>query len=371
MKLIVKTMHGLEEVLATELKQLGAQQIKTMRRGVSCEGDLKLIYQINLWSRTALRVMVPVHTFEAENEEELYREVHRFKWDEVIEVSKTFAIDHVVFSHLFKHTGYAALKTKDAIVDQIREVKGSRPSVNVEAPNILVNLHINGSTVTLSLDASGDPLNRRGYRTGIHPSPINEVLAAGMLLKAGWHAGIPLMDPMCGSGTIVLEAAMIARNMAPNLHRKRYCFQHWKNYDEALWNQLKEEAKAAMVQPRVKIVGSDIEMQAVDIAKHSSLEFGLQGEIRIQRSAFKDQMPIAKTGMVVVNPPYGERLKKEDIVNFYKEMAYYFKKNYPGWEVWIISSNLFALQVMGLKSVERNTLYNGSLECAFNKYVIE
>lgn len=270
LKLIVKTMHGLEDVLAEELKQLGAQQITPMRRGVSCEGDLKLMYQINLWCRTALRVMMPVHTFTAKTEAEVYDGTLKFEWHTILDNDKTFAIDHVVFSNLFKHTGYLALKTKDAIVDQIRSVTGARPSVNVQDPDVLVNLHVANDVVTLSIDSSGEPLNRRGYRIGIHPSPINEVLAAGMLLKAGWNPSITLIDPMCGSGTIVLEAAMMAKNMAPGLRRTKFGFMSWKNFDAKLWQELKDAAKAAVTSPRVNILGSDIDIRAVDVAKHSS-----------------------------------------------------------------------------------------------------
>lgn len=370
MKLIVKTMHGLEDLLAKELTELGATEIKTMRRGVACEATKEVMYKINLWSRTALRVMMPIATFTVKNEDDLYEQTRKIEWHKIISNNKTFAIDHVVFSNLFKHSGYLALKTKDAIVDQIRSVTGERPYINPQHPNILVNLHVANDTVTLSVDSSGEPLNRRGYRIGVHPSPINEVLAAGMLMLSGWNPKITLIDPMCGSGTIVLEAAMMAKNMAPGLHRKTFSFMHWQDYDAELWTKLKEDAKAAIVSPRVNILGSDIDMRAVDVAKHSSLEFGLNREIRIQKNAFKDQMPLTKSGMLVFNPPYGERLKKEDIFSFYKEIAYHLKKNFPGYEAWIISSNITAMRMMGMRSAEKHMLYNGSLECTFNKYVI-
>lgn len=364
-------MHGLEGVLAKELEQLGATDVKPMRRGVSCEGDLKMMYKINLWSRTALRVMMPVHTFTAKTEDELYEETKKFEWHTLLENNKTFAIDHVVFSNLFKHTGYVALKTKDAIVDQIRSATGNRPYVNVQNPDVLINLHVANDVVTLSIDSSGEPLNRRGYRIGVHPSPINEVLAAGMLLLAGWDASTTLIDPMCGSGTIILEAAMMAKNMAPGLKRKKFGFMGWKNYDAAIWEELKKEAEAAVVSPRVNILGSDIDVRAVDVAKHSSLEFGLNQEVRIQKCALKEQKMLTKKGMLIINPPYGERLQKDDIVAFYKEMAYYLKRNFPGYEAWIISSNLFAMLVMGLKSSQKHMLYNGSLECTFNQYLLD
>ena len=363
-------MHGLEDVLAEELKQLGAQQITPMRRGVSCEGDLKLMYQINLWCRTALRVMMPVHTFTAKTEAEVYEATLKYEWHTILDNDKTFAIDHVVFSNLFKHTGYLALKTKDAIVDQIRNVTGARPSVNVQDPDVLINLHVANDVVTLSVDSSGDPLNRRGYRIGVHPSPINEVLAAGMLLKAGWKPDITLIDPMCGSGTIVLEAAMMAKNLAPGLHRQKFGFMNWKNFDSVLWQELRKNAKDSVTSPRVNILGSDIDIRAVDVAKYSSLEFGLNHEIRIQKCAFKDQQPLTKTGMLIFNPPYGERLKNDDIVSFYKEMAYYLKRNFPGYEAWIISSNLYAMRLMGMRSKQKFMLYNGSLECTYNNYVM-
>jgi putative N6-adenine-specific DNA methylase len=364
-------MHGLEEILAGELLQLGAVNIKPMRRGVSCEGDLRVLYKINLWSRTALRVLMPVHTFTARSEAEIYNQTLKFEWHKILDSSKTFAIDHVVFSNLYKHSGYVALKTKDAIVDQIRNVTGSRPNVQIQNPDILINLHVANDVVTLSVDSSGEPLNRRGYRIGVHPSPINEVLAAGMLMKAGWTPDTTLIDPMCGSGTIVLEAAMMAKNMAPGLKRETFGFMKWNNFDSDLWKELKSEALAAVVSPRVNILGSDIDMRAVDVAKHSSLEFGLNQEIRIQKCPLKEQRPLTRTGMLVFNPPYGERLKKEDIFSFYKDIAAALKKNFKGYTAWIISSNIPAMRMMGMRSAEKHMLYNGSLECTFNKYIID
>jgi len=368
LKLLVKTFHGLEGVLSDELKELGARNVVPQKRAVSFEGDKELLYRANLHLRTALRILAPVLSFRARNENELYEKIFDYDWSRHLDNSKTFAIDSVVFGNVFKHSKYVALKTKDAIADQFRKRTGARPSVNVEEPDVNINVHVSGDRITVSLDSSGESLHRRGYRDGRHKAPLNEVLAAGMLKIAGWSPEIPLFDPMCGSGTILLEAAMAARKMPPAWYREKFSFMSWPDYDDSLWQKIRREAGEKIESPRVNIVGADISMQAIDIAKQASLEFRLNREIKLSKGAFEKQEPPFKAGMIIMNPPYGERLKKDNIIEFYRTIGNVLKHRFTGFDAWIISSNFQAMKNIGLKPSEKYTLYNGPLESKFWKF---
>lgn len=368
MELLIKTFHGLESVLAKELEELGATSINTLKRAVACEGNKEFLYKANLHLRTALRILVPISTFTATTEDELYKAIYDFDWSQYLTEKKTFAIDAVAFSELFKHSKYLALKTKDAIVDQFREKTGLRPSVNTENPDVLINVHVARDKFTVSLDSSGESLHRRGYRQPGHQAPLNEVLAAGMLKIAGWHKDIPLFDPMCGTGTILMEAAMLACNMPAGFKRKKFGFMSWADYDKFLWDKIYKEAEEKISYPRTRIVGSDIDLKAVDIAKTSSLDFRLNRQISISKAAFEEREVPFRRGMIIFNPPYGERLKKTDIFNFYKKIGSTLKQNYDGWVVWALSSNEEAIYRLGLHKEEKHILYNGALECEFLKY---
>ena len=368
MKYLVKTFHGLEEVVADELSQLGAKNVLPRKRAVSFEGDKKLLYAANLHLRTALRILLPVLSFRATNERELYRKVYDYNWLMHFGVEDSFAIDSVAFGDIFKHSKYVALKTKDAIVDRFRKETGKRPSVNVHDPDVGINVHVTGDRFSISLDSTGESLHRRGYRDGRHKAPLNEVLAAGMLKIARWNADIPLFDPMCGSGTILMEAAMLAKNIPPAWHRDKFNFMKWPDFDEGLWLKIREEAENSFISPRVTVLGSDISMKAIDIAKQASLELNLNREIKVSKAAFENQRPPAKSGMIITNPPYGERLKKDDILEFYKMIGTVLKRRFTGWEAWIISSNFEALKHIGLKPSEKYTLYNGPLESRFLRF---
>ncbi|MCU4164741.1 THUMP domain-containing class I SAM-dependent RNA methyltransferase [Carboxylicivirga caseinilyticus] len=368
MQLLIKTFHGLEGVLAEELKGLGASDVKELKRAVSCTGDKELMYKANLHLRTALRVLVPIANFTATSEDELYNEIKKLDWSEYMSTKSTFAIDAVAFSEIFKHSKFLALKTKDAIVDQFRDKTGIRPSVKVEDPDLQINVHVAKDQFTISLDSSGESLHRRGYRDPNHKAPLNEVLAAGMLKIAKWHKEIPLIDPMCGTGTILMEAAMMACNMPPAFKRKKIGFMNWADFDKILWNKIYTEAENQIHFPRVKIVGGDNNPQAVDIAKKTSLDFRLNRMISIVRSDMKEHMPHAPRGMMITNPPYGERLKKDDLNGFYKSIGSHLKKNYHNWQAWMITSNTEALKHVGLRPQHKHTLFNGPLECKFVGY---
>ncbi len=368
MELLIKTFHGLEDVLVDELKVLGADNIKPLKRAVSCEGDLTLLYKANLQLRTALRILVPIATFKASNEDELYKKIYDIDWSKYLTDRKTFAIDAVAFSDMFTHSKYLGLKTKDAIVDQFREKTGKRPSVNVESPDLLINIHVSHDKFTVSLDSSGESLHRRGYRDVGHKAPLNEVLAAGMILLSGWTKDMPLIDPMCGTGTILMEAAMIACCIPPGHKRKEFSFMRWVDYDDLLWTQVKEAAEKRINYPKTNIVGGDNNAEAVDMAKTSTLDARLNRQIRILRASIQEHVPTATSGMVITNPPYGERMKKDDIDNFYKTIGSLMKKNFGNYTVWIITSNNDALKHIGLKPSKKITLFNGPLECKFVKY---
>lgn len=368
MKLIAKTFHGLETVLASELEALGAENIRILKRAVEFEGNNEVLYKSNLWLRTALRILLPITTFKAKNEGELYKYIKAYDWSRFINNNETLAIDAVVFSKYFNHSKFVALKVKDAICDRFVEKTGSRPSVNLESPNMMLNVHVAEDTFTISLDSSGAPLNRRGYRTKDHPAPINESLAAGMILLSGWDGSTPFFDPMCGSGTIVMEAAMIAAGIAPNLNKSDFAFMRWRDYDAALWKRILDEAKAAVKTPEVRITGSDIAVSAIDVARQTALDYGLKKYINLAVSSFNDMRAPGKNGTIIMNPPYDERLKSRDIVKLYTDIGTHLKHNFSGWDAWVISSNLEALKLVGLKPAEKHTLFNGSLECRFQKF---
>jgi putative N6-adenine-specific DNA methylase len=368
LKLIAKTFKGLENVLAGELTALGAKDVKILKRAVSFESNKELLYKSNLWSRTALRILQPFTTFKAKNEYELYEAVKAYNWMPYLNVDQTLAVDAVVYSRFFTHSKYVALKVKDAICDQFRDATGKRPSVDLVHPTLLLNVHIAEDEVSISMDSSGEPLNRRGYRTKDHPAPINESLAAGMLLLAGWDGSVPFLDPMCGSGTIVMEATMIAAKMAPNIRRKEFGFMRWNNYDADLWQRIVDEAKAGEIKPKAPIFGSDIAVRAIDISRQSALDFGLKQYINYSVSAFRDTVPPSKKGLIVMNPPYDERLKERDVVRLYSEIGTQLKHVFCGWEAWIISSNFEALKFLALKPGVRHNLYNGALECRYQQF---
>lgn len=369
MKLIVKTLYGAEELLKKELETLGATQITTQRRAVTCQADKQTLYKINLWSRFALRVLMPVCEFQAKNDKELYDNIYAYEWQEMIEPNQSFMIDHISFSSIFSNSQFLAQKTKDAIVDKIREKRGSRPSVNFDNPDILLNVHATDELISVSLDASGMSLNRRGYRNVQLPSATNEVLAAALVELSGWTANDTLIDPMCGSGTICVEAAMKARNIAPNLYRKEgFGFQNWKDYDESLWKNIFDQAQQARNNIRLNIVGSDIDGDALDIAKLSTLELGLTPDVRTLRKSLKEQERITESGIVITCPPTNSEESRRGLEDLYKEITYYISHNFPDHDAWIFSTDLKALRAIEYKAEKKYQIYNGSSEGNFNLY---
>ena len=367
-EILVKTFDGLESVLAAEIEKIGGSQIKIGKRFVSFYGNLKLVYRANLELRTALRVLLPFTGFKAKHPNELYKKVYRIEWEKYFSVNDTFAIDPVVHSNFFTHSKFAALKTKDAIVDRFRSKFGKRPSVDTQNPTIRLGLHISGNDCTLLFDSSGESMHKRGYRLEKTEAPLNEVLAAGMILLSGWDGKSSFIDAMCGSGTLPIEAALIAGNIAPGLLHKHFGFMKWNNFDRTLWQKLVNDAKDRIIIPEGKIIGSDISSRAIQIAKSNSNRAKLKDEIQFNICDFKSLKHKYEKGTMILNPPYGERLKQNNITDFYKMIGDKLKNDFSGFDVWVFSSNKEAMKNIGLRTSKKLTLFNGPLECKFHKY---
>lgn len=368
--MVTKTQFGLEEILAKELTDLGATNVETHNRAVSFEGNKEIMYKANYCLRTGLKVLIPIAKFKAKNDIDLYEEVRRIDWNEYMDVDGTLAVDGILKSEYFNHSQYIGLKTKDAIVDQFRDKYGRRPNVDVDNPDLRINIHINKDDCTLSIDSSGESLHRRGFRGEMTLAPINEVTAAGMILLTGWDGKGVYFDPMCGSGTLLIEAAMIAKNIPPNMHRKKFGFESWKNFDAALWKKVKDEAIAKIKKSEATIIGGDSVFKVIDIARENIKRANLQDEIKLNNIRFEEQKPPAEGGISILNPPYGERLPIEEIGAFYKTIGDKLKKDFKGYNVWIISSNIPALKKIGLQASKKLQLMNGALECKYHCYSI-
>jgi len=369
-QLIIKTLHGLEPILCEELEALGATNIRPLKRAVECQGDLRLMYRICYECRTALRVLLPVHSFKAYNEKNFYNAVQEYDWEQLMKVEDTLAVEAVVAGDVFKHSQYTALLTKDAIVDQFREKYQRRPDVNVAAPTLRIHVRVNGTQCDIQIDASGDSLHKRGYRRDSVEAPLNEVLAAGMVMMTGYNGDRAFTDPMCGSGTLVIEAAMIAMHQPPQLYRDiPFGFTRWKNFDKHLWTEVKKEADSKKLErPPFPVVGTDINPRARNASSINAMSCGLDGVIHFEKKDFFTAVPSRESGIMVMNPPYDERLRLSEVEDFYKKIGDAFKKNWPGWSAWVISSNKDGLKSIGLRPSRKIGLINGSLECSFQKF---
>lgn len=368
MRFIAKTLYGFEQILAKEASDLGAREISVGNRAVLFSGDTALMYRINYMSRLALSVLLRIAEFRIRSADDLYQKGLKIDWDNYLDDKDTISVVPVVQSNHFNHTGFAALKLKDSIADYLRNRTGKRPSVDSAEPSVLVNLHISNEMVTVSLDSTVIPLFKRGYRLEQSAAPLNEVLAAGLLRISGWDAKCDLADPMCGSGTIPIEAAMMACNIPPGKVRQSFGFQKWKCYDSDLFNNIRNECDALIREPSVRISGSDISEQAVDQAITNVRKAGLPDIVSLEVKDFKDLRPGGNGGFLLFNPPYGERLSTDETNSLYNMIGSSLKHNFPGNTAWIISSNRESLKHIGLKPKEKHILYNGALECLFLKY---
>ena len=368
-ELIAKTFMGLEPVLARELTQMGANNVQIGRRMVSFTGDKEMMYRANFQLHTAIRILKPIARFKARSADEVYEEIKKIDWGQYIEKGKTFSVDSVVYSEEFRNSRFVTYKVKDAIVDQFREKTGTRPNISVSNPDIRLNIHIAETDATLSLDSSGESLHRRGYRQESVEAPLNEVLAAGMIMMTGWNGDCDFIDPMCGSGTLLVEAALIAHNMSPGIFRKSFAFEKWPDFDEELFDKIYNDDSQEREFAH-HIYGYDVDMKAVNTARLNVRAAGLTKDITVEHADFKDFKKPADKIIMVTNPPYGERISTPNLLNTYKMIGERLKHAFMGNEAWVLSYREECFEAIGLKPSIKIPVYNGSLECEFRKYAI-
>ena len=368
-ELIAKTFMGLEPVLAQELTQLGANTVQIGRRMVSFTGDKEMMYRANFQLHTAIRILKPIRHFKAGSADDVYEEVKKIDWSKYIEKGKTFSVDSVVYSDEFRNSRFVTYKVKDAIVDQFRENTGDRPNISVSNPDIRLNIHIAEDKATLSLDSSGESLHRRGYRQESVEAPLNEVLAAGMILMTGWKGDTNFIDPMCGSGTLLVEAALIAHNMSPGIFRKEFAFERWTDFDQDLFDQIYNDDSQER-EFKHHIYGYDVDIKAVNTARMNVRAAGLTSDITVEEADFKDFKRPTEKSILVCNPPYGERISTPNLLGTYKMIGERLKHEFMGNDAWILSYREECFEQIGLKPSIKIPVYNGSLECEFRKYAI-
>ena len=368
-QLVAKTFQGLENTLALELTDIGAENIEIGRRMVAFTGNKELMYRANFQLRTAIRVLKTIKRFRATTADEVYEAVKSIDWTQYLDLTTTFAVDSVVYSNEFRHSKFVAYKVKDAIVDQFREKTGERPNIRVTNPDLQLHIHVAEFDCTLSMDSSGESLHRRGYRQESVEAPLNEVLAAGIILQTGWNGQCDFIDPMCGSGTLAIEAALIARGIAPGVYRRGYAFEKWSDFDEELFNQIYEDESKE--RPFLHhIYAYDINRNAVEIATRNVKAAGLSREITVQQQDFRDFVQPQEKSIIVTNPPYGERISAPDLLGLYKMIGERLKHQFVGNDAWILSYREECFEQIGLKPSLRTPLFNGSLECELRKYQI-
>lgn len=361
--------RGVEEIAASELVVLGARNVQAGKGGVAFSADRAGLYRANLWLRTASRVLVQLATFTCGSPDELYAGVHAIDWNGLITPEMTLAVDCSLRDSAMTHSGFVALKTKDAIVDRIREKCGSRPSVNTASPDVRVNVHLHKNQCTVSLDSSSEPLDRRGYRLERNDAPLRETLAAAVVALTGWDGEVPLADPMCGSGTIPIEAALLAGRVAPGLQRS-FGFQNWLDFDAELWKRLLKEASEGVRKlPLGLISGYDQDSRALKVATRNAAKAGFEGQLHFFHSALDAFQPEGDRGVVIINPPYGKRLgDEEELKELYCQIGDIMKKRCRGWTGYVLTGNLELAKYIGLKASRRHVLFNGAIECRLLKY---
>lgn len=374
MRLVAKTMYGLERSLAVEIEQLGGANVVAGNRMVEFEGDLETMYRVNLWSRLALRVLYPVDKFTAKEEDELYRKIRRINWSQYLTHKGSLLIDAVAFSSIFRHSKYVALKTKDAIVDQFRDKTGRRPSVDKIRPTIRIHIHIDRNEVSVYLDAGAESLHKRGYRGAGQEAPLSEVLAAGIVALSNWDGTTPLVDPMCGSGTIAIEAAMMAAGLPPRNESFHYGFMRWNDFDKELWEKVKAAPapKSIWIKEGVTpvVYASDKSPNAIRRAEIHAENAGVSELITFEKIDFHKIDPPGPKGVVIMNPPYGERLQLEKVEEFYTQIGETLKEKWKGWEAWIFSGNPDGIRWVALRSSMKKKMFNGAIECRLCRYEI-
>ena len=368
-KIVAKTFQGLEEVLAKELINLGANNVEIGRRMVGFTGDKEMLYKANFCTRTAVKILKPIKEFKATDADEVYEVVKKMDWSQWMDSNTTFLIDSVVFSEKFRHSKFVAYRVKDAIADYWREKTGDRPNVAITNPDLRINVHIAETDVTISLDSSGESLHIRGYKTNTVAAPINEVLAAGMIMLTGWNGECDLIDPFCGSGTILIEAALIAMNIYPGVFRKEYAFEKWKDFDEDLFDRIYNDDSEERDFDH-KIYGYDINRQAVQIAIENARNAGVNKVVDIEQRDFYEFEEPREKAIMITNPPYGERITTDDLLGLYETIGQRLKKNFVGNDAWIITYKEECFAKIGFRPSTRFALFNGALECEFRKYQV-
>jgi putative N6-adenine-specific DNA methylase len=366
-EIVAKTLYGLEEILADELIALGADDVQIGRRMVSFTGDKELLYKANFHCRTALRILKPVYHFKAKDADTVYEKVKEVAWENYISPDKTFAVDSVIYSEDFNHSKFVAYRTKDAIADYFMEKQEKRPSVRVNNPDLYINIHISHNDCTLSIDSSGESLHKRGYRIEQTEAPLNEVLAAGMIMKTGWKGESNFTDPMCGSGTLLIEAAMIALNIAPGIHRKEFAFEKWADFDRELFDRIYNDESRER-EFAFKCFGSDISPAAIQTAAKNVRNAGLMKYIELKEVPFQQFDKAPQPGIMVTNPPYGERISSRDLTGLYSMIGERLKHVFAGYQAWILSYKDECFDNIGLRPKEKLKLMNGSLECEYRCY---
>jgi putative N6-adenine-specific DNA methylase len=364
----ITTFFGLEEVLAREVQQLGGRDVTPFKRGVSVTGDLGFLYKANLCLHTALKVLIPVARFVADTEQQLYDNIKLIGWEEFIGNDDTIMVESVVNSDIFSHSLFVSQKVKDGIVDRFREKTGKRPDVDLLRPTFKLYVHIYRNEVSLQLDSSGDPLYKRGYRADINEAPMKEVLAAGLVKLSGWDKHLLLIDGMCGAATIAIEAALWAYNVPPGYYRNDFIFMRWRNFDEKLYETIYEGSISRIREDKVQIIANDIDPYTVKKAVSNTKNAKVDDAVTCTNQSFFDLMPQRGGGVVILNPPYGERMPVQEIEKLYKEIGDKLKKDFQNFNAWIITSSPEAIKSVGLRPSRKIQVYNGALECRYLKY---
>ena len=364
---LATTLFGLEEILADELRSIGAEGVRKHNRAVSFAGDKKMLYRANFHLYTALRVLKPLRAFPARSEEDIYRGIRNMEWERVLGPQNTLAVDTVLVSKRYKHSGFISQKVKDGIVDRFRDRTGRRPSVDLKDPDVRVHVHLGDTHCNVSLDSSGESLHKRGYRTSSHAAPLNEVLAAGLIRLAGWEPGTRFVNPMCGSGTLAIEAGIMARGLPAGYFRSRFGFQSWKDYEPEMFESVRNE-RFLREEKDPEILACDLSFPAIRAAQQNLARVNLLGKVDLVKSNFEDWQLSPGTGVVIMNPPYGERMEHAGLQELYKVIGDTLKKHYQGYQAWIFSGNPEAMKDVGLRTSRKLTLYNGPIKCKYHQY---
>lgn len=366
-ELLATTLYGLEEGLAGELTGIGARSVRVHNRAVSFEGDREMMYRANYHLRTALRILKPLRSFPSRNEDDIYKGVRDIEWEKHVDHRNLIAVDTVLLSRKYRHSGFISQRVKDGIVDRLRERHGKRPSVDLKNPDVRINIHLNDSHCSVSLDSSGESLHKRGYRTQAYMAPLNEVLAAGMIQFSGWTPDVPFLNPMCGSGTLCVEAGMIAKGLPGGYFRNNFGFQRWNDFDPVLFESVRRE-RYGTVSDKISIFACDTDAEAIRAAQQNIAGAGMLDIVNLKRISFESWETGMSGGLLIMNPPYGERIHTDDLQKLYKSIGDTLKHGYQGFQSWVLSGNPEAVKFIGLKPGEKISLYNGQIRCKYQKY---